>query len=107
MHQLDQAWLEAVRLNKLSLFFNLLFQRKMDKETIIIIIVVIIVIFAVLYTTGIISINIGKTGNSVAGRSTNGNMPQECQAPAGQDINAWKEHLGHHENTKYCLEYYN
>jgi len=80
----------------------------MDKETIIIIIVAILVIFAVLYTTGIISINIGKSGNSVgaSGIKSSGNMPQECQAPAGQDINAWKEHLGHHENTKYCLDYY-
>lgn len=77
----------------------------MDKETIIITAVIILVIIAVLYTTGIISINIGKTGNSVAAGSY-GNMPEECKAPAGQDINAWKEHLGHHENTKYCLDYY-
>ena len=41
-----------------------------------------------------------------AGSDNYGNMPEECKAPAGQDINSWKEHLGHHENTKYCLDYY-
>ena len=79
----------------------------MDKETIIIIAVIILVIAAVLYTTGIISINLGKkAGNSVNSGGNYENIPQECQPPAGQDINAWKEHLGHHENTKYCLEYF-
>ena len=72
----------------------------MDKETIIIIIVIALSVLAILYATGIINFNIGKnSGNS-------GNIPEECKLPAGQDINSWKEHLGHHENTKYCLDYY-
>lgn len=33
-------------------------------------------------------------------------LPEECRPPAGQDINAWKEHLGHHENTRECLQYF-
>ena len=34
------------------------------------------------------------------------NIPEECRLPASQDIESWKEHLEHHENTKYCLEYF-
>ena len=36
----------------------------------------------------------------------NNNIPEECRKPEGQDLQAWKEHLGHHQNTLYCLEYY-
>ena len=78
----------------------------MDKETIIIIVVIALVLLAVLFATGIVSFNIGnKTWNANAGVSS-GNMPEECKQPAGQDLTSWKEHLGHHENTKYCLDYY-
>lgn len=77
----------------------------MNKETIIAIVVLLaLILFAVLYTTGIIDFNFGKkTGNS-GGSSEN--IPQECRLPEGQDLNSWKEHLGHHENTKYCLQYF-
>ncbi len=74
----------------------------MDKETIIIIAVIALVLLAVLYTTGIVSINTGKSGT---GRSSE-NIPEECKVPTGQDVDSWKEHLGHHESTKYCLDYY-
>ena len=40
----------------------------------------------------------------VAGDSDN--IPEKCQLPAGQDINAWKEHLGHHAETQDCLQYF-
>lgn len=34
-------------------------------------------------------------------------IPEECQLPSyDNDVNKWKEHLGHHENTWYCLDYY-
>ena len=78
----------------------------MDKETIIIIAVIALVLLAVLVATGIISFNIeNKSGNTNTGGSSE-SMPEECKVPAGQDLNSWKEHLGHHENTKYCLDYY-
>ena len=35
------------------------------------------------------------------------NIPANCRPPAGQDIASWKEHLGHHEDTKECLKYFN
>ncbi len=75
----------------------------MDKETIIIIAVVALVLLAVLFATGVVNINIGNKSGTIG---SSGDMPEECEVPAGQDLNSWKEHLGHHENTKYCLDYY-
>lgn len=35
-------------------------------------------------------------------------IPEECRLPEYEDdLNSWKEHLSHHENTLYCLDYYN
>ncbi len=34
------------------------------------------------------------------------NIPEECRLPQGQDLQSWKEHLGHHQQTLYCLDYY-
>ena len=78
----------------------------MDKKTIIIIAVIVLVLLATLYATGILSINLGNKSGNVNTGGSSGNMPEECKVPAGQDLNSWKEHLGHHENTKYCLDYY-
>lgn len=33
-------------------------------------------------------------------------LPEKCRPPAGQDIEAWKEHLGHHAETQECLDYF-
>jgi len=78
----------------------------MDKEKIIVIVVIALVAFAVIYATGIVNINTGKKAGNVNAGGNSGNIPEECKQPAGQDLNAWKEHLGHHENTKYCLQYF-
>ncbi len=34
------------------------------------------------------------------------NIPENCRPPAGQDLTSWKEHLGHHQETKECLKYF-
>ena len=38
-------------------------------------------------------------------------IPGECSLPknykTSEELDEWKEHLSHHENTYYCLEYYN
>ncbi len=79
----------------------------MDKEKITVIVLVILVLLAVLYAAGIINFNFGKKSeNSASSGGGSGDIPQECQKPADQDIQAWKEHLEHHENTKYCLDYF-
>ena len=33
-------------------------------------------------------------------------LPEKCRPPAGQDVNSWKEHLGHHAETRDCLKYF-
>jgi len=38
--------------------------------------------------------------------SSDGSIPQACRLPTGQEVGAWKEHLGHHAETKYCLKYF-
>lgn len=45
----------------------------------------------------------GNVGNI---QSDFGNIPENCRLPAGQDIDSWKEHLGHHSETKECLKYF-
>ena len=36
-----------------------------------------------------------------------GSIPEECRLPDYEDdVESWKEHLSHHENTLYCLDYY-
>lgn len=40
--------------------------------------------------------------------SSSQDIPEKCRLPAGQDINSWKEHLGHHKDlTRDCLRYFN
>ncbi|MEK6934042.1 MAG: hypothetical protein AABW75_04145 [Nanoarchaeota archaeon] len=34
------------------------------------------------------------------------NISEKCRLPAGQDLNAWKEHLGHHAEIQDCLKYF-
>lgn len=34
-------------------------------------------------------------------------IPEECRLPGDkEEVESWIEHLGHHENTWYCLDYY-
>ena len=68
-------------------------------------IVGLIILLLILINFGIINFNSQK--NSGNGNINYENMPQECRKPDGQDLNSWKEHLSHHQNTLYCLDYYN
>jgi len=35
------------------------------------------------------------------------NIPEECRIPESEsDVDWWKQHLSHHQQTWYCLEYY-
>lgn len=47
----------------------------------------------------------GLSGNAVS-QSSLDNIPEKCRVPAGQDLESWKEHLGHHGETKECLKYF-
>ena len=50
--------------------------------------------------------NVVKTQDTDLSKYSSEKIPQECRLPEGKDLQGWKEHLGHHENTKYCLDYY-
>ncbi len=35
------------------------------------------------------------------------NIPEDCRLPEYEtNVKSWKEHLSHHQNTLYCLKYY-
>ncbi len=34
-------------------------------------------------------------------------IPEKCRPPSGEGISSWKEHLGHHAETRECLQYFN
>ena len=80
----------------------------MDNKKIILYIVIGAILLLLIFSSfGVMRLggNRGNTGSS-GGNVVSGNMPQECQKPEGQDLQSWKEHLGHHQNTLYCLDYY-
>ncbi|GEM_PF-5551623 len=51
--------------------------------------------------------NVNVNGNVIQNSFDSDGIPQECRTPAGQDTASWKEHLGHHTETKDCLKYFN
>lgn len=66
-------------------------------------VLIILVVGLTFYSFGY---RITKLGESGAGGNSLGSVPVECQPPPGQDLQSWKEHLGHHQETKYCLQYF-
>jgi len=73
----------------------------------IFIILFVVVSFGLAHVGKVNAIN----GNTISIGSQTGtdlsNIPEKCRVPAGQDIDSWKEHLGHHSETKDCLKYFN
>ena len=65
---------------------------------------VLLLLGSILATSGFF--NKSQSSASTGQTSFKSNTPKECQPPEGQDTASWKEHLGHHDNTKYCLDYY-
>ncbi len=55
------------------------------------------------HSGGAVSSNI----NTQVSNIDNSKLPEKCRVPAGQDIDSWVEHLGHHTETQDCLEYFN
>jgi len=70
----------------------------------------IIVIIILLLSGTLVGFFIGYSKNNLDSSSNSQlqyqNMPKKCRLPTGQDVNSWKEHLGHHEDTKECLKYF-
>ena len=67
----------------------------------------IFLLFLIFSSFGVINIkNIWEKGSKNYAGGDYSSLPEECRKPEGQDIDSWKEHLGHHQNTLYCLDYY-
>lgn len=66
---------------------------------------IVILLLLVVSTFGMFFLNGRTTGASLDNKYSN--LPEKCRPPAGQDIAAWKEHLGHHTETQECLKYFN
>ena len=70
----------------------------------------IILISVLVVASFLITLNAGnatKNSNGDLEKFRASNIPEECRLPAGNnDIDAWKEHLGHHQETKFCLYYF-
>ncbi|MEK6926233.1 MAG: hypothetical protein AABW50_03060 [Nanoarchaeota archaeon] len=80
----------------------------MDKKIILYGIVIVSVLLLTLISSGVIKINLDKEINSNSVSSGNyDDIPEKCRPTAGYTVELWKEHLGHHADTKDCLEYFN
>ena len=66
--------------------------------------VFIVALIMVSFGAAHIGANSSTNGNAVSEEDSG--MPEKCKVPAGQDINSWKEHLGHHAETQECLKYF-
>lgn len=66
----------------------------------------ILLVVMILASFGFFHIGALAQGATIAGNTISGNMPEKCKPPAGQDVQSWKEHLGHHAETRDCLKYY-
>ena len=79
-----------------------------EKETIQIsgkaLAVVFILLLLLVSTFGMFALK-GKDKSASYNLESN-NLPEKCRLPSGQEVNAWKEHLGHHAETKDCLKYF-
>lgn len=52
------------------------------------------------------SINGNFVADGTPSSAEYGSIPEKCRPQTGYDIDSWKEHLGHHANTKECLKYF-
>ncbi len=80
--------------------------------------VYILIGFFALLLIGGLFFGLGRiSGNTIKEETTNNldlseyrseEIPEKCRLPEYEDsIEEWKEHLSHHQNTLYCLDYYN
>ena len=74
-----------------------------------------LVIGSVILSSGVLNGNTIKNSESLQNKQTNPelekyrskNIPEDCRLPDYEsDIEEWKEHLSHHQNTLYCLDYF-
>lgn len=66
----------------------------------------------IVFSSGILN---GEVSKNIPSEQTNSELekyrskeiPEDCRLPEYEfDIEWWKQHLSHHEQTWYCLDYY-
>ena len=78
----------------------------MDRKVLIYGGLIVIILVIVLISLGVINFSGKVSAAQVTGSNQYSNLPEKCRPTAGQDIESWKEHLGHHAETKECLNYF-
>ncbi|MBU0957570.1 MAG: hypothetical protein KKF56_02035 [Nanoarchaeota archaeon] len=84
----------------------------MNKKIILWIVVGIVLVLVIstnlgLFRSSSINGNVVNNGNSDLDKYRSDDIPVDCRLPQYENsVESWKEHLGHHENTLYCLDYY-
>lgn len=75
---------------------------------------VLVLVGSVIISSGILNLSGNTIKNPESGNSNlelekyrSEDIPEECRLPETQsDLNSWIEHLGHHKETFYCLDYF-
>jgi hypothetical protein len=71
-----------------------------------IILIVIAILTAFFLIFSIVNLNKGTPSIKTSPNSDKyASIPEKCR-PDGQDIESWKQHLSHHEETKDCIRYF-
>ncbi len=81
----------------------------MDKKIIGYVIVGLFILLLALGSFGILNFKklIVSSSNDNNNILSNDGLPEKCRVPKGESINSWKDHLGHHPETRDCLKYFN
>lgn len=78
----------------------------MKAQKVILWVALIVVLSLLLLTNLGFKITRNNNGSGSNSNGYSGNIPEKCRVPAGQDLESWKEHLGHHADTQECLKYF-
>lgn len=75
-------------------------------------IILLLLVGGLVFSSGILNANVSKNfkseqTNPELEKYRSDEIPEDCRLPEYEsDIEWWKQHLSHHEQTWYCLEYY-
>ncbi len=82
----------------------------MKNENLLILVLAIVILFLLIVGTfGMFLLKSSPNNARSMAAQTGGvseDIPEECRLPNGQDVESWKEHLGHHAETQECLQYF-
>lgn len=69
--------------------------------------ILIIFVFVIIISFKFPNSNNEKIGNLNLSKYRSEDIPEECRLPEYENnVESWKEHLSHHEETEHCLGYY-